>query len=262
MNKPKQRRFTVAPTLHYFTLVELLVVITIISILAGLLLPALSRARSSARSILCAGNQKQIGLTLLNYVNEEQGFWPPAIVRKNGSVGSWLAAVGPELDLARPAGVADNSLYRDWVSKHTRIFYCPDSYYDDGRQVRFVGKPRCITYHPTCGNRFGPRNGGWVDYGSSSGVTYPSGSPNPQSYAAEFARRYTRMYMPSVVLFESRMNMNGLPMIDDFGLTPPPSASPTPMQPRHLGRGNHLFADGHVKSLWPMGFDNDWVPKD
>ncbi len=85
-----------------FTLIELVIVIFIILILAGILLPTFSKVRETGRRTQCASNLKQIGLGLFMYSNENNETFPTGAT----------------------AMTALNTLYPDYVSER-KAFMCP-----------------------------------------------------------------------------------------------------------------------------------------
>jgi len=111
-----------------FTLIELLVVVAIIAVLVAILLPALTKARESAKRTTCLSNQKQMAYALVSYANDWKDRFPPGNYQHNASLtmevrtsGGW-SAMGL-LYAPENAGI-DTPPVAGYI-KDKKVFYCP-----------------------------------------------------------------------------------------------------------------------------------------
>jgi prepilin-type N-terminal cleavage/methylation domain-containing protein/prepilin-type processing-associated H-X9-DG protein len=222
-----------------FTLIELLVVIAIIAILAGLLLPALAKAKAKASQTQCLNNLKQLGLGMTMYTDSNGDVLAGcgSGVEWGFGVEDWIywRATMP----AYPISSSPIGAYLGGVNSN--LFRCPMDKYD----VERLAESPPYNYSYTL-NSYDPANGASAGMASilTSSANYPFKSArivNP-SGKIMFAEEQT----------SSRAAQLGVECSDKGGLIlndgrfDPSSDSITS---RHSSKGDVAFADGHVQAV-------------
>jgi len=151
-----------------FTLVELLVVVTIIGILIALLLPAVQGARESGRKTVCQNNLRQIGVALGSY-QSKLGVYPPSSTNRPKRH-SWVPFILPYIE--QEALFEKYRFDRNWnhnanrnvVKVRLEVLICPSAPGGKDRMDKVSGRKVAISdYSPPSGISGGIINAGFVD---------------------------------------------------------------------------------------------------
>ena len=202
-----------------FTLIEILVVITIIAILAAILFPVFARARENARRASCASNLKQLGLAFLQYTQDYDERLPIMAHGVTNEVGWVFVTTIDNGGTTSKFDVASGSLFS--YVKNTQVYVCPSDTH---------GQQAGLSYA----------------VGTCIGVGNESTGMLPGKSLAVFPEPATTLLLSEEDASFSSSG-NGSSTNDGYGIQCLDGRCG--ITRRHLETGNITFLDGHVKSL-------------
>lgn len=213
---------------HPFTLTELLVVISIIAILAGLMLPALNRSRISALATACSSNLKQVGASFTLFANDNEDKLPPA------DFGGTLGTPGTQ-STSENALLQSTGATRPWYGELARKKYLDKAPFADARKTdrTVVNCPVLSGNNPGAFNAYGVPKG-TAAYGTlvGSGIYYR-----------------IRTEMDSSFALAADSAFDGDVKEESYVLGEEEKETKYTVALRHNFRGNFLMADGRVEGM-------------
>jgi prepilin-type N-terminal cleavage/methylation domain-containing protein/prepilin-type processing-associated H-X9-DG protein len=216
-----------------FTLIELLVVIAIIAILAAILFPVFAKVREKARQTTCASNEKQIGLAILQYVQDYDEKYPS---------GADLGTLGTNVG-AGWAGEVQT------YAKSTGMFKCPD----DSTSTSGLLVPVSYAFNFNLANQSqaaatSPTNTvmTFEVSGSTANITNPDTDGFGKALPASPAGVGYAVSMGGTGTTENGYSQTASGQLGSPAVT---GINSSPLLGRHTDGSNFLAADGHVKYL-------------